>query len=194
MTSETVRPLQALIHRRSEIYQSRHFAFVTEELTLPNGRRTEMAMVRHPGSIGVVPLFEDGRVLMEHQYRHCVRDYLLEIPAGTLEPGESPLACAGRELEEETGYAAAQFIELGRTHILPAYSDEVIHLFLARGLSPARVRLDPDEIIGTRIYPLEHLMEMIASGEITDALTILALQRAWFRLRADSRSDQRPRE
>lgn len=84
MTSETVRPLHARIHRRTEIYRSRHFAFVTEELTLPNGRRTEMAMVRHPGSIAVVPLFEDGRVLMEHQYRHCVRDYLLEIPAGTL--------------------------------------------------------------------------------------------------------------
>lgn len=193
MTSETGLPLKTHIHRRTEIYRSRHFAFVTEDLTLPNGRRTEMAMVRHPGSIGVVPLFGDGRVLMEHQYRPCVGDCLLEIPAGTLEPGESPLACAGRELEEETGYTAAEFIELGRTHILPAYSDEVIHLFLARGLSPARVRLDPDEIIGTQIYPLERLMEMIVSGEITDALTILALQRAWFCLRPNGGPEQRPR-
>jgi ADP-ribose pyrophosphatase len=193
MTSETGLPLKAHIHRRTEIYQSRYFAFVTEDLTLPNGRRTEMAMVRHPGSIGVVPLFGDGRVLMEHQYRHCVRDYLLEIPAGTLEPGESPLACAGRELEEETGHTATEFIELGRTHILPAYSDEVIHLFLACGLTPARARLDPDEIIDTRIYPLDRLMDMIVAGEITDALSVLALQRAWFYLRSRNGLRDRPR-
>jgi ADP-ribose pyrophosphatase len=180
MDSENGRPPKAFIHCRTEIYRGRHFSFVTEDLTLPNGRRTEMAMVRHPGSIGVVPLFDDGSVLMEHQYRHCVRDYLLEIPAGTLEAEESPLACARRELEEETGYTAAEIIPLGRTHILPAYSDEVIHLFMARGLAPARRNLDPDEIIRTREYPLERLLEMIADGEITDALTILALQRAWF--------------
>lgn len=182
MDSETGRPLKAVIHRRTEIYRGRHFGFVTEDLTQPNGRRVEMAMVCHPGSVGVVPLFDDGRVLMEHQYRHCVRDYLLEIPAGTLETGESPLACARRELEEETGYTAAEIIPLGRTHILPAYSDEVIHLFMARGLAPARQNLDPDEIIRTQEYPLERLLEMIAGGEITDALTILALQRTWFHL------------
>lgn len=172
----------AHVHRRGEIYRGRLFSFATEDVTLPNGRRTEMAMVRHPGSIGIVPLFDDGRVLMEHQYRHCVRDYLLEIPAGTLETGESPLDCARRELEEETGYAAAEIIPFGRTHILPAYSDEVIHLFLARRLVSTAARPDPDEIIRTRPYPLEQLLEMIAAGEITDALTILALQRAWFYL------------
>jgi len=182
MDSDPKRLPKAHVHRCDEIFRGRHFSFVTEELSLPNGRRTEMAMVRHPGSIGVVPLFDDGSVLMEHQYRHCVRDYLLEIPAGTLEAEESPLACARRELEEETGYTAAEIIPLGRTHILPAYSDEVIHLFMARGLAPARQNLDPDEIIRTRVYPLERLLEMIAGGEITDALTILALQRTWFYL------------
>jgi ADP-ribose pyrophosphatase len=192
MDPKTTPPSPAHIHRRVEIYRGRHFHFVTEDLTLPNGRRTEMAMVRHPGSIAVVPLTADGGVLMEHQYRHCVRGYLLEIPAGTLEPGESPLACAGRELEEETGYTAAEFIELGRTHILPAYSDEVIHLFLARGLSVARARLDPDEIIRTQIYPLDRLMDMIVAGEITDALTILSLHRTWFHLRSNGGLGQRP--
>jgi len=182
MNPETGRPLRAIIHRSAEIFRGRHFSFATEDLTLPNGRRTEMAMVRHPGSIGVVPLLGDGSVLMEYQYRHCIRDYLLEIPAGTLEPGELPLSCARRELLEETGYTAAEFIELGRTHILPAYSDEIIHLFIARGLAPARQNLDPDEIIRTRDFPLPRLMAMIAAGEITDALTILALQRTWFHL------------
>jgi ADP-ribose pyrophosphatase len=174
---------KARVHRRDEIYRGRYFAFVTEDLTLPNGRRTEMGMIRHPGSVGIVPLFGDGGVLMEYQYRPCVEDYLLEIPAGTLEPGEPPAACAARELEEETGYTAAEFIALGRTHILPAYSDEVIRLFVARGLAPTRARPDPDEIIRTQIHPLDRLLEMIAAGKITDALTILALQRAWFYLR-----------
>jgi ADP-ribose pyrophosphatase len=130
-----------------------------------------------------VPLIDDGHVLMEHQYRPCIRETLLEIPAGTLEPGESPRDCAGRELEEETGHRAAELIDLGRTHILPAYSDEVIHLFIARGLSLTRATPDPDEIIRTQVYPLDRLMDMIAVGAITDALTILALQRTWFWLR-----------
>jgi len=183
MDSDTGRLPTARTHCRTEIFRSRHFAFMTEDLTLPNGRRVEMAMVRHPGSVGVVPLIDGRHVLMEHQYRPCVRETLLEIPAGTLEPGESPRACAGRELAEETGYTAAEFIDLGRTHILPAYSDEVIHLFIACGLTLARPRPDPDEIIRTQIYPLDRLMDMIAAGEITDGLSILALQRTWFQLR-----------
>ena len=188
MDSNPKRLPKAHVHRCDEIFRGRHFSFVTEDLTLPNGRRSEMAMVRHPGSIGVVPLFDDGSVLMEHQYRHCIRDYLLEIPAGTLEPGEPPLACARRELAEETGYTAAEIIPLGRTHILPAYSDEVIHLFMARRLAAAPARPDPDEIIRTQRYPLEQLLEMVAGGEITDALTILALQRTWFYLHGVSGS------
>jgi ADP-ribose pyrophosphatase len=174
--------IPARIHATTELYRGRHFDFVTEDVTLPNGRRTKMAMVRHPGSVAVVPVLGDGRILMEHQYRHCVRAELVEIPAGTLEPGEHPAACARRELEEETGHAAAEIVPLGRIHILPAYSDEVIHLFLAHELTPTASRPDPDEIIRTRAYPLEHLMGMIATGEITDALTVLALQRTWFYL------------
>jgi ADP-ribose pyrophosphatase len=188
MDSDPGRFQKTQTHRRTEIFRSRHFSFVAEDLTLPNGRRTEMAMVRHPGSIGVVPLIDERHVLMEHQYRPCIGATLLEIPAGTLEPGESPLACAGRELEEETGYTAAEFIDLGRTHILPAYSDEVIHLFIACGLALAKPRPDPDEIIRTQIYPLDRLMDMIVAGEISDALTVLALQRTWFQLQGFSGS------
>jgi len=182
MDPKTGRPAQAHIHRSTEIYRGRIFSFVTEDLTLPNGRRTEMAMVRHSGSTGIVPLLDENTVLMEHQYRACVRDYLLEIPAGTMEAGESPISCAKRELTEETGYTAAEFIDIGRTHILPAYSDEVIHLFIARGLAPARNNPDPDEIIRTQAYPLARLMTMIAAGQVTDALSVLALQRTWFYL------------
>ena len=156
---------------------------MTEDVTLPNDSRAEMAYVRHPGSTAIVPLLDDETVIMERQYRHPVRDSIFEIPAGTMDPGETALACARRELEEETGYIAEEFIELGKIHILPAYSDELIHLYLARGLSLTKQNLDPDEIIKVVEYPLDEALQMIETGRITDALTILALQWAWFRLK-----------
>ena len=173
----------AKINKTKEIYSGKIFSFVTEDVTLPNDSRTEMAFVQHPGSTAVVPLLDDNTVIMEIQYRHPVRDYLFEIPAGTMDPGESPLACARRELEEETGYVADEFIELGEVHILPAYSNEKIHVYLARGLTPSRQNLDQDEIIKVVTHPLDQVLEMITAGRITDALTILSLQRAWFYLR-----------
>jgi ADP-ribose pyrophosphatase len=103
-----------------------------------------------------------------------------------MDPGETELACARRELEEETGYVADEFIELGKIHILPAYSDELIHLYLARGLSPTSQNLDQDEIINVIEYPLDQALEMIEVGRITDALTILALQQTWFHINGRS--------
>ena len=172
----------ARVHEIDQHYQGTLFSFVSEDVTLPNGARTKLAMVRHPGSTAVVPLFEDGSVLMERQYRHAVGKYLLEIPAGTMEPGESPLTCAGRELEEETGYTARQFVELCRVDIVPAYSDEKIHVFLARSLKQSEQKLDKDEIIEIVKFPFEEALEMCQQGGISDALTILALQRTWFYL------------
>jgi len=171
---------KAKVHRIQKHYQGHLFSFVSEDVTLPNGSRAEMAMVRHPGSTAVVPLFDDNTVVMELQYRHAVGGYLLEIPAGTMEPGELPLDCAKRELEEETGFAAARMIELGPVHLLPAYSDEITHVYIARGLIPAPQKLDKDEILEVVHYPFEQTLMMIADGRITDALTVLSLQKAWF--------------
>lgn len=137
----------AEVHQIETHYQGQLFSFESEDVTLPNGSRTRMAMVRHPGSTAIVPLLDDNTVVMERQYRHAVGKYLLEIPAGTLEPGELPLDCAKRELEEETGFAATRMLELGSVHIIPAYSDEIIHLYIARGLTPSRQKLDQDEIL-----------------------------------------------
>jgi ADP-ribose pyrophosphatase len=175
---------KAHVHRVRPHYSGSLFSFFSEDVTLPNGSRTEMGMVRHPGSTAVVPLLNGRTVVMELQYRHAVGEYLLEIPAGTMEPGELPLACAERELEEETGFKATKLVELGKVHIIPAYSDEVIHVYVATGLMPARQKLDKDEIIEIVEYPLEHTLQMIADGRITDALTILCLQRAWWYLQA----------
>jgi len=172
----------AIVNRSKEIYRGRIFNFVTEALTLPNGRDTEMAFIRHPGSTAVVPLLDDHTVVMELQYRHPAGEYLLEIPAGTLASGESPLDCARRELKEETGFEAEEWVKLGKIHIIPAYSDEVIHVYVAKGLTPSKQNLDDDEIIEVVNYPLKQALQMVDEGRITDALTVLSLQMAWNRL------------
>ena len=187
MKEETTRK-KATVKSTTQVYEGRIFDFVIENLTLPNGRETEVAFIRHPGSIAVVPLLDDNTVVMELQYRHPVGEYLLEIPAGTLEPGESPIDCAKRELLEETGYHARELIGLGKVHMIPAYSSEEIHVFIARDLTPAEQDLDPDEIIDVVTYPLEKAVQMIDAGEITDTLTIACIQMAWIRLKLQSGS------
>jgi len=179
---------RATINEAREIFKGRSFAFEVEDVTLPNGNRAEFAMVRHPGSTGIVPIMDDGTVLMTFQYRHVVREYLLEIPAGTMEPGESPLECARRELEEETGIAAGELVKIASVDILPAYSDEKIHVYLARDLKPSVQNLDKDEIIHVVRYPFEELMAFIAEGKITDALTILSLYRVQAYLQGSVKS------
>jgi len=178
---------KATVKSTTEVYKGRVFDFVTENIELPNGRNTDMAFIRHPGSTAVVPLLDDNTVVMELQYRHPVAEYLFEIPAGTMEPGESPLDCAQRELIEETGFRAQEFIKLAKIHIIPAYSDEEIHVFIAKGLTPVKQDLDPDEIIEVVTYPLEKVLQMIKNGRITDALTILSIQMAWFYINGRSR-------
>ena len=183
MVFKKTRGEKATVNRTHEVYRGKLFSFFTEDITLPNGARTEIATVRHPGSTGIVPLFDDGTVVMVSQYRHPVRDYLLEIPAGTMEQGESPLNCAQRELEEEVGLVARELIEIARIYIVPAYSDERIHVYLAKDLTASQQNLDQDEIIHVVRYPLNEVMHMIGQGTITDALTILALQHTWRYLR-----------
>jgi len=177
---------KATVNSTHELYRGKLFSFFKEDITLPNGNRTEMAIVRHPGSTGIVPLFDDGTVVMISQYRHPIGDYLLEIPAGTMERSESPLSCARRELEEEVGLVAREFIEIAQVYILPAYSDEKIHVYLARCLAASKQNLDQDEIIHVVKYPLNEVMQMIGQGIITDALTILALQNTWRYIRNEA--------
>jgi ADP-ribose pyrophosphatase len=169
---------KARVNSVEKKYQGRLFSFEVEDITLPNGRSTEAAIVRHPGSTGIVPLTDDGNVVMTYQYRHAVGEYLLEIPAGTMEQQESPLACAQRELEEETGFTADEWVKMATVHIVPAYSDEVIHVFLARGLRLSHQHLDEDEILQVVEYPWDEVMQLLQEGTITDALTILALHQA----------------
>lgn len=161
-----------------EVHRARLFSFTVEEARLPNGNTAEYGIIRHPGSTGIVPIAEDGTVLMMRQYRHAVAEYLLEIPAGTIENGESPLDCAMRELEEETGYTAREFTEIAQVYIVPAYSDEKIYVYLARGLKPATQHLDADEILEIVKYPFEEVLRLIRENVIVDALTVLSIYQA----------------
>lgn len=163
---------------KREVYRGKHFAFMVEQVTHPNGVQTEMGIVRHPGSTVIVPFFEDETIGLIHQYRHAVAAYVYETPAGTMEPGEDPLVCAHRELEEETGVKATHMTYLGKTLLLPAYSDEVTYIYLARNLIATRQSLDSDEIIEVHRLPVDRVLAMIASGEIVDALSILSIYHA----------------
>lgn len=166
------------VHSSEEIYKGRQFSFFRERVTLPHNVEAEMAFVRHPGSAVIVPLFEDQTIGVIKQFRHVVNEYIYEIPAGTMDIGESPAQCARRELEEETGYVALQFIALGKTYLLPAYSDEISHIYLAKNMTKTVQNLDEDEIIVVHRFNIEDILEMINTGIIVDALSILAILRA----------------
>jgi ADP-ribose pyrophosphatase len=163
------------VHNITNIYNGKIFNVALEKVTLPNGVIKDREVIRHPGAAAMVPLLDDGNVVLVKQHRHAVNDYLWEIPAGTLEPHEEPVACARRELIEETGYEATNFDKL--TEILPApgYTDEHIHIFLATGLTLGEQRLEDDEILTVQPTPFDKAIEMIKTGEIQDAKTIVGL-------------------
>ena len=170
--------LKSTIHSSEEIYKGRQFSFYKEQVTLPHNVDAEMAFVRHPGSAAIVPLFEDQTIGVIKQFRHAINDTVYEIPAGTIDPGESPLQCARRELEEETGYIASEFITLGKTYLLPAYSDEISYIYLSKNMTRTAQSLDEDEIIEVYRFHLQDTLEMIDAGIMSDALSILAILRA----------------
>jgi ADP-ribose pyrophosphatase len=170
-------------------YDGRLLQVDRDTVRLPNGRQLDLEIVRHPGAAAVVPLLsgldvDDPPVLMLRQFRHAAGGTIWEIPAGVLEPGEEPLACARRELREETG-ADAETIEYLTTILTtPGFTDERIHLFVATGIRGGHAAPNDDELIEVRPQPLSETMRMIRDGEITDAKTIIALLYvAGFRMR-----------
>lgn len=166
------------------IYKGRVVEFNLEEAHLPNGQTVKLEILRHPGASAVIPLQEDGRVVMIRQYRHAVGGSIYEIPAGRLDPGESPLDCAQRELAEEVGRRAARWEPLGMIWTTPGFTDEKIHFFLARELSAVSQSLEKDEVIEVVTMPLEKTVSMIQSGEINDGKTICGLILARARVEA----------
>jgi ADP-ribose pyrophosphatase len=150
---------------------------------LPDGTEGAREYIRHPGAVAIVALFDDGRVLLERQFRYPHRRVFIEIPAGKLEPGEPHLKTARRELIEETGYSASDWTPLGILHTSIAYTDETIELFLARGLAPAERKLDLGEFLEVFSVPFDEAIAMIREGRITDAKSVsgLLFVERWYR-------------
>ncbi len=169
---------KARLLSRRVLCEGSFLTMTTERVELPNGRAVDLELVRHPGAAAVVPLTGDGEVLMVRQYRHAADGWLLEVPAGKLDAGETPAAGARRELEEEAGCAAGELVELGSILPSPGFTDEVIHLFLARDLAPASQRLEPDELLAVERVPFAEAVAMAERGEIRDSKSVCALLRA----------------
>ncbi len=147
------------------------------DVRLPDGQEGLREVIQHPGAAAVVPLDDDGNVLLVRQFRSASRTFMLEIPAGVLNPGENPAAAAARELREETGYAPRHIESLGGLHTAPGYTSEFIHLFLARGLDDAPLARDVDEFIELVRLPLAEALALVKNGTITDAKTVIGLLR-----------------
>jgi len=163
------------VHKITNLYNGKLFDVVLEKVTLPNGVIKDREIVRHPGAAAMVPLLDGGKVILVRQYRHAVGKFLLEIPAGTLEPDEGPMECARRELVEETGYEAENLAKLAEILPAPGYTDEHIHIFLATRLRLAEQKLEDDEVLQVQPTPLDTALDMIRQGEIQDGKTIAGL-------------------
>jgi ADP-ribose pyrophosphatase len=163
---------------RREIYRGRILRLSLERVRLPNKAETELEVIHHPGAAAVVPFVSAGEILLVRQHRHCAGGSILEVPAGTLHAGESPEACALREVEEETGHRAGRLEPLGWIWTTPGFTDEKIWLFAARDLAPGRQNLDHDEILNVERMSLERAVELSLSGEINDAKSLSAIFRA----------------
>lgn len=163
-----------------QIYDGRVVKLFVDKAELENGEVVTREMIKHPGGVCIVPLDEDDNVLMVRQFRYPTRRVLLEIPAGKLEFGEDHRECGLRELKEETGCTCDEFTYLGNLIPTPAYDNEVIHMYLARGLHSGEQNLDKDEFLDVEKIPLAKAVEMIMNNEINDAKTQLALLKTKF--------------
>lgn len=157
------------------IYKGNIISVDLVTVTLPDGRKATRDIVRHPGASAVIPLNENGEVYMVRQYRKPLDMVSLEIPAGKLDHGEEPSVCAERELKEETGLTARQITHLVSVHSTPGFSDEVLHIYAATGLSEGESCADTDEFLSTEKYSVDTLLTMILEGKITDAKSIIGI-------------------
>lgn len=154
-------------------YDGSFLKVTRDRISLPDGAETHREFIRHPGAVVILPVFDDGSVLLERQFRYPLDQVFIEYPAGKIDPGEDPLECAKRELQEETGYTASEWQFVCTIHNAIAYSDEHLDLYLARGLTAGKAQLDDGEFLETFRATVPEMLEMIRSGQVTDVKTVI---------------------
>jgi ADP-ribose pyrophosphatase len=159
---------------REELLRGHFLHVVRETVRLPDGGSATREFILHPGAVAVVPLLDDGRIVLERQYRHATGQVMIEIPAGKLDAGEDPLACGQRELEEETGYVAREWARAFTMYPTVAYSDEAIHIWFARGLTLKQAQLDQGEFLEVFTATPEEFLGWCRDGKIVDSKTLAA--------------------
>jgi ADP-ribose pyrophosphatase len=163
------------VEAEREVFRGRVIRLVNRDLVLPNGRNTTFSIVEHPGAVAIVPVFDNGDVILLRQFRPSIGKELYEIPAGTLEEGESPLATAKREIVEETGFKARKWEKISEFYTAPGFCTELMHVFVARGLTPASADGDADEILKPVRMSLEKAIGLIRKKKVRDAKSIAGL-------------------
>lgn len=161
--------------RTERVFNGRLLKVRKDTVLLPNGKEAGREWIEHPGAVAIVPVLSDGRIVMVKQYRYPVGAVTLEIPAGKLDQGESPEDCARRELKEETGYAAGTLKKIAAIGTTMAFSNEIIHLYVAEQLEAGTQCPDEDEFIHAELFSWDVLEEMMRDGRIYDAKTVAAL-------------------
>lgn len=167
--------LTEIAQKKSIVYQGSFLQFHLDQVTLPNGKTASREYLHHPGAVAAVPLLEDGRVILVRQFRYPTGLVLLEIPAGKMDRGEQPEDAVRRELAEEIGYEPKTIHHLTSIWTTPAFTDEVIHLYLATDLQPCATRPDPDEFLEVVFMSKAELLAALNSQSIVDAKTVLAI-------------------
>lgn len=157
-----------------DVYGGIFLKMKRDKVSLPDGQEAVREYLTHPGAVAIVALLDDGRVLLERQYRYPITKTCIEIPAGKLDPNEDHLLCAQRELEEETGYSAKRWSYIRRIHPVISYSTEFIDIYLAEGLVSGKSHLDEEEFLDVFAAPLEQLIAWVEEGEITDVKTTIS--------------------
>jgi 8-oxo-dGTP pyrophosphatase MutT (NUDIX family) len=167
-----------MLINRKDIYEGRVIKVSVDTVDLPNGVRLPLEIVRHPGGAAAVAIDADNRVCLLHQYRHAAGGFIYELPAGKLEPDEPPAVTVRRELAEEAAMSAARWEPLGNFYSSPGVFTEVIHLYLATGLTPVEAAPEQGEVFQVEWWPLDLAVARALNGELTDGKTIIGILRA----------------
>lgn len=169
--------LKETVQGRENVFTGRVVTLDLYTVSLPDGQQARREIVQHPGAVGIVAIDEQNHILLVKQFRTAAGKIMLEIPAGTLEPGEDPALCAERELQEEVGYRPGKLEAMGGIYAAPGYTTEYIHLFAASNLQKSQLPLDDDEFIAVERMPFLDALRLIDSGEINDSKTVAGLLR-----------------